>query len=309
MAETRQVVVTGATGLVGQALCKQLQQAGYAVVVFSRNPDEARAKVPGAASYVAWKPEERGPWASAVDGAYAVINLAGASIASQRWDDTYKRALYDSRIVGTRGLVNAIAQAASKPKVLINGSAVGYYGYSDDDLLAEDSPPGEDFLARLCLDWEAAAHAAEQHAVRVVCVRTGIVLDADEGALAKMIVPFKLFVGGPIMPGTQWMSWVHLQDEVGIIMLALQDAGVYGPINATAPNPVTNNVFSKTLGDVLHRPSLVPVPGLALQATFGEMADALLINGQRVLPRKAQSVGYRFAFPELKPALRDTLKR
>ncbi|MEM8530654.1 MAG: TIGR01777 family oxidoreductase [Chloroflexota bacterium] len=307
MSDQRRVVVTGATGLIGRALCKKLREHGYDVVVFSRSPDKARQAVPGATEYVAWQAAETGDWAKAIDGAYAVISLAGASIAGQRWNEAYKQELYDSRIVATRGLVKAMEQAQSKPEVFVSGSAVGYYGWSDDTPLDEDAAPGKDFLAQLCVDWEREAAAAEQLGIRTSMIRTGIVLDKDEGALSQLLLPFKMFVGGPVLPGTQWLSWIHLVDQVGIIMLALEDERVRGAINATAPAPQTNRDFSATLANVMGRPSWLPIPGFGLQLLFGEMADALLINGQRVLPHKADEYGYQFTYPNLEPALQEIL--
>ena len=307
MSDQRRVVVTGATGLIGRALCKKLRERGFAVVVFSRSPNKAQQSVPDAAEYIAWQATETGDWAKAIDGAYAVISLAGASIAGQRWNEAYKRELYDSRIVATRGLVKAMEQAQTKPKVFVSGSAVGYYGWRDDTPLDEDMTSGKDFLAQLCVDWEREAAVAEQFGVRTSMIRTGIVLDKDEGALSQLLLPFKMFVGGPVLPGTQWLSWIHLVDQVGIIMLALEDERVRGPINATAPTPQTNRDFSATLAQAMGRPSWLPIPGFGLQLLFGEMADALLINGQRVLPHKAQEYGYQFMYPTLEPALQEIL--
>lgn len=309
MSDVKRVVVTGATGLIGKSLCSRLQERGYAVVVFSRNPNSARETLPGAAEYVAWHPSERGAWATAIDGAYAVINLAGSSIAGHRWTEEYKRELYDSRIMGTRGLVNAIARAETKPRVYLGPSGINYYGPRDDTKLDENAPPGNDFLARLCVDWEQEALKAQAFGVRAVVARTGIVLDKHEGALAQLLPPFKLFVGGPILPGTQWMSWIHLADQIGLYMMALEDTRVRGALNATAPEPQRNRDFTATLGKVLHRPAVIPIPGIALKVMFGELADALLIHGQRVIPAKAMNLGYQFQYPTLEPALRQILAR
>nr|AIA16040.1 TIGR01777 family protein [uncultured bacterium] len=306
MAEQQRVIVTGATGLIGKALCRRLIEKGYAVVVFSREPETARQAVPGAAEYVAWTPGESGPWVAAVDGAYAVISLAGASIAGKRWSPQYKQQILNTRTLGTRGLVKAMAQASRKPRVLISGSAVGYYGFRDDTPLDEAATPGDDFLANVVKAWEAEAVKAETLGIRTVLIRTGIVLDKQEGALPQMMLPFRLFAGGPVLPGTQWFSWVHLADEVGIILWALEDERVRGPVNATAPEPATNKTFSSTLGKVMGRPAWAPVPGFALRIIVGE-AEQLLTTGQRVLPKKAQDLGYQFQFPTLEPALRNIL--
>jgi uncharacterized protein (TIGR01777 family) len=306
MAEQKRVIVTGATGLIGKALCKRLIDKGYAVVVFSRDPDAARQAVPGAAEYVAWTPAERGPWMGAVDGAYAVISLAGASIAGKRWSPQYKQQILNTRTLGTRGLVQAMAQAGRKPRVFISGSAIGYYGFRDDTRLDEGATPGDDFLAQVVKAWEAEAVKAEPLGIRTVLIRTGLVLDKHEGALAKMMLPYYFFAGGPVLPGSQWYSWIHLADEVGLILWALEDERVRGPVNATAPEPATNKAFASTLGKVMGRPAWAPVPGFALRIVVGE-AEQLLTTGQRVIPKKAQDLGYQFQFPALEPALRDIL--
>jgi uncharacterized protein len=307
MAAGERVVVTGATGLIGKAVCKELIARGYEVVVFTRDPGAARSKVPGAAEYVAWTPAEAGSWAAQIDGAWGVISLAGASIAGKRWNEDYKREIRETRVVGTRGLVRAMAAAKDKPRVFVSGSAIGYYGARDNTPLDESASAGHDFLAGVVKDWEAEALKAEEAGIRTVVVRTGIVLDRDEGALPQLKLPFSLFVGGPILPGTQPFSWVHLADEVGIILLALEDEGVRGPINATGPAPQTNRDFCATLGKVMGRPSWAPVPGFALKLLVGEFGETL-VTGQRVIPKKAQEHGYEFKFPTSEAALRDVLK-
>lgn len=305
MSDTKRVIVTGATGLIGKALCKQLSLQGYDIVVFSRNPEKARGSLPGAV--VQWSPAEEGEWFSAIDGAYGIIHLAGASVFGKRWSDSYKQEIRDSRVIGTRGIVNAIAAAKTKPSVFISGSAIGYYGFRDDTMIDEDASPGNDFLARVCAEWEQEGARAEEYGTRTVLLRTGIVLDAKEGALAQMVPLFKMFMGGPIVPGTQWFSWIHRDDEVGIIMHALEDERIKGPLNATAPEPQTNSDFSASLGKVLGRPSWLPAPGFGLKIVLGEVAD-MLTEGQRVMPRKAEQMGYEFLFPSSEEALRDLLK-
>jgi uncharacterized protein (TIGR01777 family) len=299
----KRVIVTGATGLIGKAVCRDLLARGYEVVVFSRNPASARKNVPGAADYIAWQPEEGGAWAAQVDGAWAVVNLAGTSVAGRRWNDEYKRQIRDSRVTGTRGLVRAIAAAREKPQVLINGSAIGYYGARDATPLDEGAAPGGDFLAGVVREWEAEATEAEALGVRTVLLRTGVVLDKAEGALALQKLPFQFFVGGPILPGTQWLSWIHLADEVGLIIFALEQEGVRGPLNAVAPAPQTNRDFSAALGGALGRPSWLPVPGFALKVALGEFADTT-VTGQRVIPKKALEVGYEFRYGTSAAALR-----
>ncbi len=309
MAGNRRIVVTGATGLIGKKLCARLQARGDQVVVFSRNPHKARQVVPGAAEYIAWSTRDsHGDWVGALAGAQAIINLAGASIFGRRWDDSYKDTLRSSRIQTTRMLVDAIAQLDNKPAVLLSGSAVGYYGFRDDTPLDEDAAPGDDFLGQLCAEWEAEARKAEAHGLRVVTLRTGIVLDADEGALPLMKMPFLFFGGGPILPGTQWFSWVHVEDEVNLILWALDTTDVHGPLNLAAPQPERNKDFMATLGKTIGTPSWLPVPGFALQVALGEFADSLT-HGQRAIPQKAQDLGYQFRYPAADQALQHLLKQ
>jgi uncharacterized protein (TIGR01777 family) len=304
MSDQKRVVVTGATGLIGRPLCAHLCERGYAVTIFSRSTDKARQTLPGMADYVAWQAEEHGAWERAIDGAHAVINLAGASLFSKRWTEKYKRVLWDSRVVGTRGLVNAMRAASARPAVFISGSAVGYYGARDDTVLPEEAAPGNDFLAKLCVAWEQEAFKAKQLGVRVATIRTGIVLDADEGALPLMKLPFTFFAGGYILPGTQWFPWIHIADEVGIILKTLDDADVRGPVNASAPHPQTNADFMRTLGRVMGRPAWVPVPGFALRLALGAFADSLT-TGPRAIPEKITEHGYTFTYPTSEAALRD----
>ena len=304
MAAGKRVIVTGATGLIGREVCKELIARGYEVVVFSRNPDSARAKVPGAADYVSWMPAESGPLAAHLDGAWGVISLAGASIAGKRWDDDYKRQIRDTRVIGTRGLVKAMAAAQEKPKVFISGSAVGFYGARDATPLDESANAGTDFLAGVVREWEDAAKEAEGLGIRTAVIRTGIVLDKNEGALPQLKLPFQFFVGGPILPGTQWLSWIHRDDEVGLILFALENEGARGPVNASAPNPQTNRDFCSSLGKAMGRPSWMPVPEFALKIVVGEFSEGLT-TGQRVIPKKAQELGYEFKYQTSEAALRQ----
>ncbi|NJN67285.1 MAG: TIGR01777 family protein [Chloroflexaceae bacterium] len=304
MVNGKKVVITGATGMIGKKLCAQLALRDYQLVIFSRNPDQARTRVPGAA--VRWTPTEEGAWASALDGAYGVIHLAGAPIFGKRWNEAYKQEIRDSRVTATRLLVQAMAAAQNKPAVFVCGSAIGYYGASDDTELDENAPPGNDFLAQVGVAWEQEGARAEEYGIRTTLVRTGIVLAAGEGALAQMVPPFQFFVGGPILPGRQWFSWIHLDDEVELMIRALEDPRCSGPLNATAPNPQTNRDFSATLGKVLGRPSWLPVPTFALNALFGELGT-VLASGQRVIPRKALDLGYQFKYATSEPALRHLL--
>ncbi|MGC8799291.1 TIGR01777 family oxidoreductase [Chloroflexus sp.] len=306
----KRIIITGATGLIGRKLVAELRD-DYQLVIFSRNPERARALLPGAADYVAWQPAEQGPWAAAIDGAWAVVHLAGAPVATgllgRRWTPEYKAEIRNSRIIGTRGIVNAMAGAQQRPSVFVCASAVGYYGpYRDNTPLDENAPPGKDFLAQVCVAWEAEAAKAEALGVRTVMLRTGLVLDPDSGALPQLMLPFKLLTGGPILPGTQVYPWIHPADEVGLIRFALEHEQVRGPLNASAPKPLANRDFAAVLGKVLGSPSWLPVPEFSLRIALGEMAD-VVVYGQNALPRKALSLGYRFHFTELEPALRDLL--
>ena len=304
------IVVAGGTGFLGRPLCDSLAEAGHEVIALSRQappaPQPGRAWT-GAARVTpaAWTArDDLAEWGHVVDGADAVINLAGESIAARRWTDEHKARLRDSRLATTRAIGRAIAAAGQRPPTLINASAVGYYGTRGDTRLVERSDPGDDFLARLCLEWEDAARRAGGESTRVVLLRTGVVLERDGGALAKMLLPFRLFAGGPIGTGGQFMSWIHRADWVALATWLLSQAEG-GPFNATAPEPVTNADFSRALGAVLHRPSWLPAPAFAMKTLLGEMADVLLLGGQRVIPQRALELGFAFQFPTLDLALAD----
>jgi uncharacterized protein (TIGR01777 family) len=308
MTTPKRVVVAGATGLIGRSLCRQLLERGYELTVFSRDSAAAKRRVPGAHGYVDWSPAESGPWASAIDGAYAVVNLAGAPVSGHRWTERYKREIRESRVVGTRGLVRAMLRAGRRPQVFVAGSAVGYYGFRDDTPIYEATGPGDDFLARVCVEWENEALQAEAGGIRTVRLRTGIVLSLEEGALPQMLLPFRFFGGGPILPGTQWIPWVHLADQVDLILFALESERVSGALNATAPEPLRNRDFAALLGEHYGTPSWLPVPGFGLRVLLGEVADTIS-EGQRALPRAALDAGYQFRFATADAALRDLFGR
>jgi uncharacterized protein len=302
------VTVTGASGLIGSALLAQLREHGAEITVLSRNPSRAHEEL--GVEAVRWDPLSEPAPVQALTGRDAVVHLAGENIA-QRWSEQAKRAIRDSRVLGTRNLLAGLqaagdAQADQRPRTLISGSAIGYYGPRGEEPLDEEAPPGSGFLAQTCVDWEAQAQQASALGMRVVLVRTGVVLNRDGGALAKMLPPFQLGVGGPVAGGEQYMSWIHREDLVGMIATALSDERWSGPINATAPEPVTNREFSHALGHALHRPSLLPVPGFALGLLYGEMAE-IVTTGARVMPAKALVLGYDFRHPELVGALRSAL--
>ena len=290
------VVVTGGTGFLGGALVERLRGDGHTVTVLTRGPSGA--------GRVHWDPDvPSGEWTSTLDGSDAVINLAGESIAGGRWTARRKALIRDSRTASTRALATAIRAARRPPPVFVSGSAMGIYGSRGDEPLTEDSAPGSDFLASVGIEWEREALAAAP-VTRVVLVRTGLALDKSGGALPQIAMPFYVFAGGPLGSGQQYMSWIHRDDWVEMVRWALSNAAVSGSLNATAPNPMTNREFARTLGGVLRRPGFVPTPAFALRLALGEMADALLLNGQRVLPAKAQSLGFAFRYPVLEPALR-----
>jgi uncharacterized protein (TIGR01777 family) len=294
------LIITGATGLIGSVLVEKLWNESHSLVLLSRRPPAENCVVKK--EWFTWQPGHSGEWERAVDGADGIINLAGEPIAAKRWSKTQKERLRNSRTNGTRSLVNAIAKATVKPKFLINSSAVGYYGPHGDEKLNEESKPGEDFLSRLCVEWETEAQNATAFGVRVAVVRTGIVLAKGKGALAKMVPPFKLFAGGPLGSGNQWMPWIHVDDQIGLIQFLMDNETARGAFNATAPNPVTMGEFAKSLGTVVNRPSWVSVPPSILALMVGEMAD-MLLTGQRALPEAALKLGYKFRYPQLVPAL------
>jgi hypothetical protein len=293
------LVVTGATGFIGRPLCARLLEQGHVLTLFTRGaPPDAST---GTKRWLHWTPGTLREWDAALSGVDGVINLAGEPIAEKKWSHTQRRRIEKSRIEATHSLVQACANAKQKPKFLINASAVGYYGPRGDEIVTEDTPPGNDFLSVICQGWEQEAEKAEKLGMRVVRLRTGIVLGSG-GALAKMSEPFKLFVGGPLGSGKQWMSWIQIEDLLGLIFLVLENPRAQGPINATAPNPVQNKEFSRTLGQVLHRPCWLPVAGFALKLALGEMAQ-MLLTGQRVVPAAAEKLGFNFRYPELRVAL------
>ena len=294
------LVVAGGTGFIGCALRARLREKSHALTILTRT-QSSRAQATNE-EWITWEPLAGKAPVAAVDGTDGIINLAGEPIVGKRWTASQKEKLRASRIATTRALVDAVAEAKVKPKFLINGSAVGYYGPHGDETVSEETRPGSDFLSRLCVEWETEANKATQHDLRVVLLRTGIVLGRGGGALAKMVPPFKFFAGGPLGSGKQWMPWIHMEDEVGLILFALENRSATGPFNATAPKPVTMREFCATLGKVLGRPSWAPVPAFALKALLGEMAD-MLLTGQRAVPERAQKLGYKFRYPSLSEAL------
>jgi uncharacterized protein len=300
----RRVTITGATGLIGPRMVGALLDKSWEVTVLSRDPQRAREKL-GDVQAHAWDLMSEPAPVEALSDRDAVIHLAGEPVA-QRWSHETKQAIRESRVLGTANLIEGLRSAEARPTVLVSSSATGYYGPRGIEPLDEEAPAGSDFLAEICVAWEQAAERAEELQMRVVRVRTGVVLDRDGGALEKMLPPFQLGVGGPVAGGRQFIPWIHTEDLIGLMLAALDDERWSGPINGTAPSPATNRDFSKALGRVLRRPALLPVPGLALKLLYGEMAE-IVTGGARVVPAKPLMLGYEFRHPELEEALRSAL--
>ena len=301
------IVIAGATGFIGQKLTSRLLDSQTYVVVLTRKPASGRTTKHARLSYGQWDGKTQGDWTEHIDGADAVVNLSGQSVASRRWSKTRKQQLYSSRIDSTNALVEAIGASRVKPSVLLNASAVGYYGHIEQGAVTEEHQPGNDFLGRLCADWESAALAARAFGVRVVLLRTGIVLDPEGGALQRMIFPFKLFAGGPLGSGEQWFPWIHEEDEIRAILYTLERSSLSGPVNLSASESTTMREFSNALGSALHRPSALRIPAFMLRFLLGEMADVVL-SGQQVVPQKLMKDGFEFRFPTLPGALADLLR-
>ena len=296
-------LVTGATGFVGPRLLRLLDSP----VVVSRSPEQARRAIGNLAGPIfRWDPMREPLPAEALEGVDVVYHLAGESVAEGRWTAAQKARIRDSRVIGTRNLVQGIKQVEKKPRVLVSASAVGYYGNRGDEELTEAAGPADDFLAEVCVAWEREALAAEQLGLRTVTARTGIVLGAGGGALGKMLTPFKLGAGGPLGNGKQWMPWVHVADLARLYVHAADTASISGPMNAVAPNPVRNSEFTKALGRQLHRPAFMPAPYLGLRLLFGEFAQVLFAS-QRVIPKVALDTGFVFQYPDIAAALREIL--
>lgn len=304
------IAITGATGFVGSRLVEKLKDQGHQIVIFTRNTEKAK-RIFSETIYpnleiVAYKLTESGDWQQKISGCDAVVNLAGEPI-SERWTPEHKKAILESRQIGTQKVVEAISKANPKPGVLINASAIGYYGTSETAIFDENSPSGNDFLAQVCQGWEAEAKKVKEVGVRLVILRFGIVLGKG-GALAKMIPPFQLFAGGPIGSGRQWFSWIHREDLVNLILEALKRPDIEGIYNATAPSPVRMTQLCKTLGEVIHRPSWLPVPDFALELLLGE-GSKVVLEGQQVLPLATEAIGFQYQYPTLKPALENIISQ
>lgn len=302
----KKVLVTGGTGFIGKRVCDALQEKDYGVTVLSRDPERAKTKLQSIDEIYTWNPETDQLPSEATSDLHAVIHLAGESIAG-RWNAKKKQRIRDSRILSTQNLVSSLASTEAKPDVLVCASAIGLYGATGDDSFTEESAKGTDFLAEVCQQWEAEGQKARELGIRVVHVRIGLVLGIGGGLLEQVLPPFKIGAGGKLGSGKQWMSWIHIDDVVGIIMHSLDNEGVQGALNATAPNPVRNIEFTKTLGSVLQKPAIFPIPAFGLHLLMGEFAEFVMLS-QNVLPDRTEASGYEFQYPMLESALEDLLK-
>ncbi|GMQ78517.1 MAG: TIGR01777 family oxidoreductase [Anaerolineae bacterium] len=306
-----QIVITGGTGTIGRALTALLTSEGHDVVILSRNPKAHLNMEADGVAIKKWQVESLVGWGPLIDGADVVVNFAGENLAGDkffpdRWNDTKKQRISESRIAAGQAVNQAIKKAQKKPAVLIQASAIGYYGPRGDEVVTETSEPGQDFLSNICVEWESTTAPVEELGVRRVIIRTGLILTTDSGPLAKLLVPFKLFAGGPFGSGKQWWSWIHLEDVVKAVRFLMENKSASGPINLTAPNPTTNREFSKELGRVMFRPSFVPLPAFVMKLAIGDAAT-LVLDGQRVIPQRLQQLGFSFSYPDLNLALRDLL--
>lgn len=295
------VLITGAGGLIGSALQRSFREKGYEMLLASRSE-------PKDDSYIQWSVEDGFSDSSRLEDVDAIVHLAGESVNGLRWTDEKKRAIRDSRVLGTRNIVSAISLLKHRPKVLVSSSAIGFYGERGDEEVTESSPAGNTFLADVSKEWEGEARRAEDAGVRTVLLRTGIVLSRDGGALGTMLTPFKLGVGGIIGSGKQWMSWISLDDHIAAINFAIENENIRGAVNSVSPEPVTNEEFTKTLGEILYRPTFIPLPEFAVSMLMGEMGDELLLTSTKVIPKRLQDAGFEFKYPDLRTALEHAVK-
>ncbi len=302
---SKRIIITGASGVIGTKLSERLYSKGYDITIFTRNISHAKSEFPNAKEYVEWDYNDVNSFQNFMDGAYAVIHLAGANLGAKRWNASYKKVIYDSRIKSSQNLVEAIKNVSNKPKIFINASAVGYYSDNGEELITEDTASGNDFLAKLCFDWERSAAKSTHYGCRHSSVRTGIALTTREGLVKKMMLPFKFFVGGALGNGKQWIPWIHLDDVISIYEFVLENE-IYGPVNAASPNPVRMKFFADQLGSILNRPSYFNVPKFAIKLVAGEIADFIL-DSQKVLPKKLINSGFKFKFEQLELALNDII--
>jgi uncharacterized protein (TIGR01777 family) len=301
------VVISGGSGLIGRGVAVSLAEDGHHVVVLSRRPERVSG-LPAAAEAERWDGKSVETLLPLLEGSDAVIHLAGENIAAGRWTERRKRTIRESRVASTTALTRALKGVDRRPAVLLQASAVGYYGPRSGEEIDENGPAGADFLASVCRDWEAASLEVESAGIRRLIVRTGVVLARDGGALPRMLLPFRLFAGGPVGSGAQWVPWIHLADEIRAIRFLIDREDARGPYNLTAPESVTNRELARTMGKILGRPGFIPTPAFVLRAALGEMAT-LVLEGQRAVPKRLLDLGFEFRFPQLEPALRDLLAR
>jgi uncharacterized protein (TIGR01777 family) len=300
------VVITGATGFIGRALCRLFHE-DYEVIALSRDASRAAKSIGELVKIVEWDGRTTGSWLTAANGAFAIINLAGENIASGRWNESRKAGILHSRLDSIKAVLEAIKQMNKKPAVVIQASAIGYYGPRRDEPLDEDSTPGKGFLASVCRDVENSVEKIEELGVRCIVIRTGVVLGRDGGAFEKLVKPFRFFLGGHLGSGRQWFSWIHLDDEISAIKFLMENENLKGAFNLTAPEPVTMKQFCKTLGKVLHRPALMKVPAFAARLAFGQMAKEMLLSGQKVLPKRLLNTDFNFKYTNVENALKDII--
>ncbi len=301
------VIVTGATGFIGKALCFRLEREGYKVVALSRNPEKGQRLFGSQATVARWDGANASEWREYTDGAYAIVNLAGENIGSGRWTRQRKQAILQSRLDAGKAVVEAVESASVKPRVVVQASAVGFYGSCGNDMIDEFSSPGEGFLVAVAMEWEESTQAIESLGVRRAIIRSGVVLGTEGGALLQLLKPFQLFAGGPLGSGRQWFSWIHIEDEVNAILFLLKNEDLKGIFNLTAPHPLLQKDFARLLGKIIKRPAWFPAPGFGLRVILGEMAEEMLLVSQRVAPKRLLEAGYRFLYPEAENALKDIL--
>lgn len=303
----KKIVITGGAGLIGSILFRMFNERGDKVYLFSRNPEDAKRRVPGAAGYLKWR-GNNADYSAELEGMDAVIHLAGANVAGQKWNEPYKKEIYDSRIGSTRALVEAMKKLKNKPEVFVCSSAVGYYGDAGEQELAEDAKPADNFLADVCVQWEKEAQKAEEAGLRAVQIRTGVVLSPRDGALKKLLLPFALFVGGPLGNGRQWFPWIHADDIASMFVYAIDTSSMRGVYNGAAPQPLRMKEFAGALGKVMSRPAVFPVPEFILKLILGEGARVTLAS-QKVIPQRITEAGFKFRYPEIEEALRNLLSK
>ncbi len=302
------IALTGATGLIGIKLCDALTKEKHRLIILSRDTNGAKNVIKNASDYIEWDYAKPKKWKGALEGVDAVIHLAGANVFGKRWNESYKKEIFNSRVTSTKNLAEVLGNLNKRPECFICASATGFYGNSGNAVIDEQSPNGKDFLAEVCASWENESHKVVPHKIRAINIRAGIVLDAEGGALKQMLLPFKFFIGGPIGKGTQWVPWIHIDDLVNTYLFALHNKSVEGAINAASPNPVTMNAFAKELGKIMKRPSLFRVPSLVLKIAVGEGAEAITASA-RVIPEKLLAHGFEFKYDELEAALNDLLNK